>query len=77
MLDLFDHTELIGRNCNGSRDKPAISREKLDTVRALTWKLYPQDVSSGNWKNCCTAIDEMLRRGNRRKKRYSKTLLQL
>ena len=77
MMNLFDHKDLVGRNCRGWK-KPAIDKEKLDIVHSFCWKLYPSDMSGENkWKDCTKAIDEMLRRGNRTKKQYTNRILNL
>ena len=47
MLNLFDHKDLVGRNCRGWK-KPAIDKEKLDIVFSFCWKLYPSEMSGHN-----------------------------
>ena len=70
LVNLFDHNDLAGRNSHGYK-KPAIEKNKLDIVRAVTQKLYPTDMSEKEgWRNCEKAIDEMLRRGYRKKCNY-------
>jgi len=78
MMDLFDHRELLGRNCRGWK-KPALSKDKLDIVHSFCWKFFPADMmGGGNWKGSCTpAIDEMLRRVNRKHKPYTTRILKI
>ena len=77
MLNLFDHKELVGRNCRGWR-KPPIDPEKLEIVQCFCFKLYPSDMAGTNkWKNCTSAIDEMLRHGARTKQHYTNRVLNI
>ena len=75
LLRLYDHCELVGRNCRGIK-KPAIDAEKLLMVHALCWKVYPTDMAQDKaWRTCQCAIYEMLRRVNRKSSCYSEALL--
>ncbi|XP_057290100.1 uncharacterized protein LOC130637783 [Hydractinia symbiolongicarpus] len=76
LAKLFDHKELVGRNCRGVK-KPAIDGYKQDIVKAFCWKFYPTNMAApGAWRDCQRAIDEFIRRSNRTKKNYKSCMLQ-
>ena len=75
MYDLYKADELIGRNCQG-KGKPAISDDKQQVVCSFCREFYPSDMKASNaWRECQVAIDEMLRRCNRKKPCYTTAML--
>ena len=60
----YSASELVNRNCRGTRGKEPLEPTKLARVRACTFKFFPtpSTLKEGQWKKCVIAIDEYLRR---------------
>ena len=60
----YSVSELVNRNCKGTRGKEPLEPTKLAKVRECTFKIYPtpSTLKEEQWKKCVIAIDEYLRR---------------
>jgi len=64
---IFKPSELINRNCTGTRGKGRLNAAKMGIVKKYALKLYPctpaqEDIK---WRKCVIAIDKFLRRKKR------------
>ena len=60
----FSASELVNRNCTGTKGKEALDPDKLGEVKKYTFRMYltPSTQKDSQWKKCIIAIDEYLRR---------------
>jgi len=74
MRELFQPTELQGKNIAGARGKDQVDPDRVQLIRDAVDQFYPLaavDMASG-WRECRKAMDEYLRRPAWRHKREQK-----
>ena len=64
MREMFQHTELVGRNICGMRGKMQVDPSRVKKIKELMLQFYPTAPSEREviWRNCRKAMDSYLRK---------------
>ena len=57
---VFQHSELVGHNCSGTRNKGLLDQVKLGVIKKYVFKLYPcvQTQEDAQWRKCVFANEK-------------------
>ncbi|XP_028399454.1 uncharacterized protein LOC114522879 [Dendronephthya gigantea] len=67
--EMFKPHELAAKNVSGTRNKDKLDPERVAKIRKYVFELFPttEMMEEKVWSDCRKAIDEFLRRPNKRK----------